>query len=200
MSLTLVHSPQTRSTRILWLLEELGAPYDIRYVTITRQDGAGGPDPDNPHPDKKVPALIDGGVLITESVAIIQYLCDKFPAAGLAPAIGDPQRGPYLSWLAYYAGTVEPVNMLGFVGVAETPQVARGIGSKAKVDQRISDALADQPYLLGEAFSSADLLYANAGMWFRQLLPPGDHVDAWIARCAARPALARSMAKDAKPA
>jgi glutathione S-transferase len=184
----------------LWLLEELGAPYDMRFVTISRQDGSGGPDENNPHPNKKVPALIDDGVVIFESIAIIQYLCDKFPKAGLAPQIGDAKRGPYLSWLAYYAGVMEPVNMLGFVGVESTPAIERGIGAKAQVDAFIAAALDRGPYLLGDQFSAVDLLYSNAGMWFRALLPPGAAIDAYIARCQERPALARSMAKDQPPA
>jgi glutathione S-transferase len=200
MSLTLIHSPQTRSSRILWLLEEIGAPYDIRYVTIARQDGSGGPDANNPHPDGKVPALLDDGVLVTESVAIIQYLTDKFPTAGIAPPIGAPTRGKYLEWLAYYAGVMEPVNMLGFIGVPETPQTIRAFGAKARVDARIGDALKKHPYMLGETFSAVDLLYVSGAMWFRQLLPAGAHIDAWIAGCAARPAFARADAKDAKPA
>jgi glutathione S-transferase len=99
--LTLHHAPQSRSSRIVWLLEELGAPYQLKITDIPRMDGSGAPDPTNPHPDKKVPALVDDGVLVTESIAIVQYLIDKFPAAGLGPAIGDPLRGPYLTWLAY---------------------------------------------------------------------------------------------------
>jgi glutathione S-transferase len=197
--LTLFHSPQSRSTRMLWLLEELGLPHDVRYVTIARQDGSGGPDPINPHPDKKVPALLDDGALVTESTAILLHLADKAPAAGLAPPIGDPRRGPYLGWVCWYAAVMEPVNMLGFMGVPETPQITRGMGSKTRVDQRISDALAGQDYLLGDRFSAADLLYADAGSWFRGLLPPGARVDGWIDRCTARPARARALAKDAAP-
>src|SRR2546430_17250591 len=106
--LTLYHAPKSRSSRIVWLLEELAAPYTLRIADIPRMDGTGAPDPANPHPDKKVPALVDDGVLITESIAIVQYLTDQFPAAGLGPRIGDPHRGPYLSWLAHYAGGLEP--------------------------------------------------------------------------------------------
>src|SRR5262245_16832534 len=97
--LTLHHAPRTRSSRIVWLLEELEAPYQIQYTTIARADGSGGPDAANPHPDKKVPALVHDGALITESAAIILYLTDLFPEAGLGPRVGDRQRGPYLSWL-----------------------------------------------------------------------------------------------------
>jgi glutathione S-transferase len=99
--LTLHHAPQSRSSRILWLLEELGADYDIVYTNIPRMDGSGGPDPANPHPDKKVPALVHDGRLVTESVAIALYLTDLFPKAGMGPAVGGPDRGAYLTWLAY---------------------------------------------------------------------------------------------------
>src|SRR5262245_66236261 len=79
--LTLHHAPQSRSSRILWLLEEVGATYQIALTNIPRPDGSGASDPKNPHPDKKVPALVDDGVLVTESAAIVLYLTDKFPAA-----------------------------------------------------------------------------------------------------------------------
>ena len=69
---TLFHAPRSRSSRIIWLLEELGADYELRITDIPRQDGTGAADPANPHPDKKVPALVDDGVLITESIAIVQ--------------------------------------------------------------------------------------------------------------------------------
>ena len=67
--LTLIHAPQSRSSRIIWLLEELGAEYDIRYVSIRRWDGSGGPDENNPHPHNQVPALLHNGALVTESTA-----------------------------------------------------------------------------------------------------------------------------------
>ena len=88
--LTLFHAPRSRSTRIVWLLEELGSPYELRYVTIRYMDNSGaGPDPANPHPDKKVPALLHDGVLVTESAAVATYLGDLMTAAGLAPHLGD---------------------------------------------------------------------------------------------------------------
>src|SRR5437773_9857024 len=117
--LKLFHAPQSRSSRIVWLLEELGADYEIAYMNIPRMDGSGGSDPSNPHPYKKVPALIHDGALITESIAIILYLTDLHPEAKLGPRIGDPKRGPYLPWLAYYAGVVEPVVTLDFCKLGE---------------------------------------------------------------------------------
>ena len=92
--LTLVHAPRSRSTRFLWLLEEIGTPYDVMKVDIRRTGGpsagSGARDPSNPHPHGQVPALLDDGVLVHESAAIALYLTDKFPEAGLGPAPGDP--------------------------------------------------------------------------------------------------------------
>lgn len=194
--LTLFHAPQSRSSRIVWLLEELGADYALKITTIPRLDGTGGPDPANPHPDKKVPALVDDGVLITESIAIVQYLTDKFPAADLGPPIGDAKRGPYLSWLAYYAGVIEPVVNLEFAGLADNAAMQRTFRDRAAMDRHILTALEAGPYLLGEKFSSADVLIASMGHFARQMLPAGAVVDAYLERCNSRPALARASAKD----
>ena len=77
--LTLVHAPRSRSSRFLWLLEEIGEPYDIQYVEIRRSDGSGALDPANPHPHGKVPVLKDGASMVFEQTAIALYLADKFP-------------------------------------------------------------------------------------------------------------------------
>lgn len=194
--LTLHHAPQSRSSRILWLLEELGAPYEIKLTNIPRMDGSGGADANNPHPDKKVPALVHDGAVVTESIAIIQYLTDLFPEAGLAPKIGDPLRGAYLTWLAYYAGVMEPVLNLEFNGLKDHAGMRRTFTSRAAVDQRITEALKAGPYLLGERFSAVDVLIASMGQWARQMLPAGALMDEYLSRCGSRPAVARAMAKE----
>lgn len=194
--LTLFHAPQSRSSRILWLLEELGAEYQVRITDIPRLDGSGAPDPRNPHPDKKVPALIDDGELVTESSAIVQYLTDKFPAAGLAPAISEPKRGAYLSWLAYYAGVVEPVVVLDLAGLGNNAALQRTFRDRATMGRRVVEAIDRGPFLLGERFSGADILIASLGQFARAMLPPGNPVDSSLDRCNARPALARAHARD----
>ena len=92
--LTLYHAPRSRSSRIIWLLEELGADYEIRYVEIPRMDGSGQPDASNPHPDKKVPALVHGDVLVTESAAVCLYLTDLHPDAGIGPGSATRSADP----------------------------------------------------------------------------------------------------------
>ena len=194
--LTLYHAPQSRSSRIIWLLEELGADYTLTITDIPRLDGSGAADPANPHPDKKVPALVDDGALVTESSAIVLYLTDKFPAADLGPRPGDPKRGPYLSWLAYYSGVIEPVVVLANAGLGDNPALQRTFRDRAALDRRILAALDPGPYVLGEKFSGADILVASLGHFMRAMLPANAAVDAYLARCNARPALARALAKD----
>lgn len=195
--ITLYHAPRSRSSRLVWLLEELGAPYQIKITNIPRMDGSGASDPANPHPDKKVPALVHDNHLVTESAAIILYLTDLFPDAGVGPKIGDPLRGPYLTWLAYYAGVIEPTISLEFGGLTDHPAVQRGFSPRATIDRRVSEALSAGPYILGERFSGADILIASMGQWARKMLPAGAVVDEYLSRCAARPAMARALAKDA---
>ena len=92
--LTLFHSPQSRSSAIVALIEEMGIQdwVEIREVTIPRMDGSGGRDPANPHPDGKVPALVHDGQVITERAAIILHLTSLFPDSGMAPKVGTPSR------------------------------------------------------------------------------------------------------------
>ena len=197
--LTLFHTPRSRSSRIIWLLEELGTDYRIRYVDIPRMDGSGRADAANPHPDKKVPALAHGDALVTESAAICLYLTDLHPEAGIGPVVGDPKRGSYLTWLAYYAGVIEPVVTIEFAELGTHPMLARTFRGLKEMHQRVLVALESSPFLLGRSFSAADVLLGSLGHFARRLLPAGDPVDAYLARMNARPALARAMEKDARP-
>lgn len=191
--LTLFHAPRSRSTRFLWLLEELGAPYEVRTVDIYRSFGnTGARDPANPHPHGQVPALLDDGVLITESAAIALYLTDKFPGAGLGPTVGDPLRGPYLSWLAYYAGVLEP----SVVNLWKQRQDDEDKKTYNTLDDRLRTTLESSPWLLGDHFSAADILFISLLQFARQMLPPHAVYDDWLARASTRPALARALAKD----
>jgi glutathione S-transferase len=198
--LTLYHSPQSRSTRILWLLEEAGADYRIEYVTIPRMDGSGGPDPKNPHPEKKVPYLVHDGEGVWESAAIALYIGDLYPKAGLAPQPGEKGRGTYVSWLFYYAGVIEPVVHFLFLGLGDHEGLKRTFRGKAEMDARILGALKAHDYIAGDAFSAADILINGLGQFARDMLPEGAIVDAYLERCSKRPALARAIEKDAIPA
>jgi glutathione S-transferase len=190
------HHPRTRSTRFIFLLEELGAPYEIVPIaSIRKPDGGGGIDPANPHPHGKSPALTDGNTMVFESAAIALYLTDKFPAAGLGPVIGDPLRGAYLSWLAYYAGEMEPAWMSQFMKW----EIPRGTAGWVPVDEImtfINATLARGPYLLGEKFSAADILVGTTFAMFlgTPLLAKTDLLEAYVKRVTERPAWAKAKA------
>jgi glutathione S-transferase len=196
--ITLYHRPQTRATRFIVLLEELGAPYTIRTVTLRQRDGSGGPDPANPHPHGKVPAISDDGVVVFESPAIALYLTDKFPQNRLGPLVGDPLRGPYLSWLAYYGGEFEPAFMCKFMKI-EAPRPTAGWASLEEVIPAILARLERGPYLLGDTFTAVDVLYGSSFALFGKsdMLPKSPLIEAYARRFTDRPAVARAMAKEA---
>ena len=195
--ITLFHRPKTRSTRFIFLLEELATPYQIRLVTTRTRDGSGAPDPANPHPHGKVPAIADDGVMVFESPAIALYLTDKFPKNQLGPLVGEPRRGAYLSWLSYYAGVLEPALMCKFMNF-EVPRVTAGWVPLEEAITWVLQTLAAGPFLLGERFSAADVLYGTTFAMFAQspVLPKSAVIDAYVNRILARPAYARAQARD----
>ena len=193
--LTLIHAPKSRSSRILWLLEELGANYDVHYVDIRRGNGTGARDPANPHPAGQVPAILHDGALVSESSAVVLYLTDLFPQSEMGRPIGHPERAAYLTWLAYYAGVVEPSVTARSVKMAE-PGTPFGKQFE-ELTARLEATLSKQDYLLGDTVSGADILFASVMQWAASLMPDLDVLRAHAARVGARPALARGLARDA---
>ena len=197
--LTLYHSPHSRSSRVLWLLEELGgkAEIDVRTVTIPRVDGSGGRDSANPHPEGKVPLLVHDGVEIWETAAILTYLTDLYPEAGLGVPVGHPDRGRFLSWMSWYGSVMEPVLILAAAGI-EHPYFTASLRGVPEVNARLSNALKDRPFLMGDTFTVADLICQSPYAWFREALPEFPDIQAWFERCQARPANQRAVARDAE--
>ena len=161
--LTLHHSPHTRSTGALILLEELGAPYRLNLLNMKageqRQAAYLAINPMG-----KVPALTHGDALITEQVAVFLYLADLFPRCGLAPAIGDALRGPYLRWMAFYGSCFEPALVDRSQKHTPPPSMAP-YGDYDTTLKTLTDQLARGTWLLGERFSAADVLWGTALSW-----------------------------------
>jgi glutathione S-transferase len=196
--ITLYHFPRTRSSRFIFLLEELGTPYEIyRIQKLRRPDGSGGIDPENPHPHGKSPALKDGDTLVWESSAIALYLTDKFPQNGIGPVVGDPLRGAYVSWLAWYAGVMEPAFMSAYMKW-EIPTGTAGWVKSDEVMRFINATLEKGPYLLGEKFSAVDILIGTSLKMFMgsPLLEKTDLLEAYAKRVTDRPAFARAQARE----
>ena len=195
--ITLFHAPKSRSSRFIFLLEELGAPYEIKIVNIRRGDGSGALDAANPHPHGKVPAIRHKGETVFESPAIVAYLADTFPDAGLAPPPGEAGRGAYLTMLAYYGDVLEPAFVSKFLKVS----VPRGTAGWVEVDEAmafIDKTLTAHPYIAGDKFTGADILYATTFGMFAQnpMMPKLASIDAYVKRVLERPAYARAQARD----
>lgn len=195
--LTFYHSPQSRSFSILWLLEELGQPYEMEIVDIRAQ---GGP-PESYRaiqPHKKVPAIVHDGTTVTERAAICLYLTEQFPDAGLAPAVGDADRAAFLTSLVYTDAVLDPIIA---TSVHKFQYEARGFsfGSHADTVATLAKRLGEHPYAAGERFTAADT-QLGAGIHFGMnivgVLPHLPVFEAYMGRMMERPGLQRTLQKD----
>lgn len=195
--LTLYHIAPSRSSTVLWMLEEVGVPYDVHLLSMQNGDNRK-PDYLAVNPMGKVPALRHGAVVITEVGAILEYLADAFPAAKLAPPIGDPRRGPYLKWQHFRVGVIEAAFMDKLLQRPEAPKSAVGYGDFDTAMEVLAAGLQPGPWLLGDMFSAADVGIGAALNWASMMkaLPAKPAFAAYIAHCTARPAFQRAMAKD----
>jgi glutathione S-transferase len=197
--ITLVHAPRSRSTAFLWLLEEIGEPYQLQYVSIRRGDGSGSLDASNPHPHGKVPVVMNDATVIFEQSAIALYLADRYPHANLGPRVDDPARGNFLTLLSYYSGVVEPAFTSKFLGVA-VPRGTAGWVDSDEVMDFLNARLGSHPYMVGEKFTAADVLYASAfALFMNSPLLEGkrtQQLQDYVARCVSRPARAQAASKD----
>jgi glutathione S-transferase len=196
---TLYHSPNTRSSGALILLEELGVPYDLHVLNMKAGEQRGAAYL-VVNPMGKVPAVKHGDAVITEQGAVFIYLADLYPEAGLAPAIGDPLRGPYLRWLVYYGSSFEPAVVDRAMKRDAASAAMSPYGDYDTMLKTLTDQLAKGPYLLGERFTAADVLWGNALGWTTRfkIVPELPVIMDYVARVGARPAVARARAKDAE--
>jgi glutathione S-transferase len=201
--LTLYHSPQSRSIRPRWLLEELGVPCEVKLVSLAAGDQKK-PEYLKLNPNGTVPTLVDGDLVLWESAAICQYLADKYPEKRLAPPVGTPERGKYYQWIHYAMSGIEPPAVTVFMHTMQLPEAERVPalvdGAKAqlgRVIRVVDDALAGREWILGSQFSAADVMVGSTLVWCQMMGLIGDqyaNVPGYLARCAARPALQRASA------
>lgn len=158
--ITLYHAPFSRSVRVLWLLEELALPYDLRLLPpiatttpFTQETPTG-----------KVPTIEDDGLVMFESIAIMEYLLDRYAEGRLAPARSDPAWGRFLQWMHYSESTAFPP--LGYIArhsfaLPESERSAESVRENRQLAARVlavpERALADSTYFLGDDFTAADI-------------------------------------------
>src|SRR6267154_4087351 len=195
--ITLYHCPQTRSASIVWLLEELEAPYQTKVVDFRRMDGSGTRDATNPHPHGKVPALVDGNETVFESSAIALFLTDKYRTKKLGPAVGEPTRGEYLSWLAYRPGVMEPALISRRFEIKHVFG-AMGWAPADEVEEVLNGHMASRQYFLGDTFSALDILLGGGlhFMMMAKMIKATPVLTAYAARITDRPAYRKMMETD----
>lgn len=198
MDITLYHMPGSRSLRPLWLLEELGQPYQLVPVDLFAGDGET-PEYKAIHPLGQVPAMRVDGDIMLESAAICHWLTDQFPQAGLAPDMNDRERKQYEQWMSYSQATLEPNPWLMVLHSYILPEhqrkpdiVAWAREALQPVLVALNDALLGRDYLLGERFSTADIMVGTTLMWMSDEITRYPELLAYVQRLRERPAYQRA--------
>jgi glutathione S-transferase len=197
--LTFYTHPMSRGRIVRWMLEEVGAPYEtvlLDYGTTMKA-----PDYLAINPMGKVPAIRHDDRVVTEAAAICAYLADAFPEAGLAPAPGSSDRGPYYRWLFYAAGPAEAAiidRALGITTIPDDKRMMVGYGDYDQVVDVLEKQCAENDYAAGDTFSAADVILGSQIGWGTQFgtLPKRPSFDAYLGRIMSRPAAIRAREID----
>ncbi len=182
----LYFNPQSRAVIAKWMLDECGLAYETVPIDFTKREHKS-PEFLKINPAGKLPALVDGDTKVFEGAAICLYLADKFSEANLAPKIGAPERGRYLSLMVYSTSQLEPA-MGDFLLKVET-LAQRGWTDFETTKDVIEGELGDGPYLFGDWFTAADIMIGSMFIWKRIWGSPPDRakLEAYVDRLLARP-------------
>lgn len=195
------HLNESRSQRILWLLEELGLPYEIVQHTRDPQTRLAPPSLTDVHPLGKSPVIEDAGQVVIESGAIIDYVIRRHAEGRLAPDPAGADYDLYQQWLHYAEGSAMLPLMLnmyvGRLGEAGAPLHPRIQGEIANHLAFVNDHLAGREYFVGEALTGADIQMSFVPEVAKAMgkLPEYPHMAAWIERMHARPAWKAALDK-----
>lgn len=196
MSIVLHHHPFSRAANVVWMLEEVGAPYELRWVDIMK-GGQKSADFVAINPMGKLPTLVDGDVVVTESAAIGVYLADRYAYGKLSPKVDDPKRGTFLRWSFFAPGVIEPAAMAK-AGTWSLKESQVGWGNYNDVIKTMESAIAGKDFLLGDTFSMADVIFGGTlrYMLMVKMIEESPTFKAYSERLAARPALQRADARN----
>lgn len=196
----LYYNPESRASVARWMLEEVGADYELVPVDIQAGENRT-PDFLVVNPMGKLPTLIlPDGTVMTETAAILAQLADSFPAAGLAPALGTGERATYYRWLFFGPSCLEPAGIDAMMrkGSEPLPKMALGWGSYDDVIDTLEGQLAKAPYVTGETFTAADLALGATLWWLSMFGAPrlaeSEAIKGFVARATGREAFRRSQA------
>lgn len=196
MSISLFYHPYSRAAGTLWALEEAGVSYEFKLIDIMKGEQKSEPLVSK-NPMGKLPTLMDGDVVVSESAAIALYLADRYAPGRLAPALDDPRRGTYLRWAFFAPSVIEPAVMAKGEGWT-VKEVSAGWGTYASMITAAESAIAGKQFVLGDDFSMADVVFGGILRFmidFKQI-EPTPVFSAYVERLNARPASQRAEARN----
>ncbi len=196
--ITLYYHPFSRAATGIWMLEEVGQPYEVRFVDLTkgehkREELVGH------NTMGKIPVLVDGDAVVSETAAIGMYLADRYAPGTLAPALDDPRRGAYYRWCVFGASVVEPSCMAETSGW-EYREGSAGFGNHGSMLGTLERAVSGATWLLGEQFTMADVILGATMMYLMRfnMLEERESFKAYAERLSARPAAITANAYNTK--
>jgi glutathione S-transferase len=191
----LYHVPNTRSNRVLWLLEEIGAPYDLTLMT---PDERRGEDHVSRHPLGRVPVIEDDDGFVFESLAILLHIADLHPDTGLIPPVGSHDRALVYQWSVFGMTELEPAVLEVFVArrKEDEERIEAAVETFREAAAVVEDTLDDGEYLVGSRFSVADLVCGAVLLFARRAELTGGfpRIAGYLERLEARPARERANA------
>lgn len=195
--ITLYYHPYSRAAATVWTLEEVGQPYELRYVDIMKGEQKAA-EILAKNPMGKLPTLTDGDVVVTENAAIALYLADRYAYGRLAPAVDDPKRAAYLRWSLFAPSVIEP-GLTARMSKWEFKPGQVGWGTHEAMLDAMESALAGRDFILGDTFSIADVIFGGTVRFMLNfgMLEKRPSFVAYSERLAQRPALQRSEARNA---
>jgi glutathione S-transferase len=196
MTTTLYYHPYSRASNVIWMLEEVGCPYTIKFVDI-RKGEQKAPEVVALNPMGKLPILVDGTAVVTESAAIGLYLADRYAAGVLAPPLDDPRRGAYLRWSLFAPSVIEP-GAMAKAASWDFQSGSVGWGTYEAMMASINRALDGKQFVTGDQFSMADIIFGGTLRYMVsfKMLEPTPSIAEYIARLDGRPAYQRATAKN----
>jgi len=196
MSIVLYHHPFSRAAGVVWPLEEVGVPYELRYVDIMKGDQKGA-DVVSKNPMGKLPTLTDGDMVVTEAAAITLYLGDRYGYGTLAPKVDDPKRATYLRWSLFAPSVIEP-GATAKLNKWEAKPSQVGWGTYEAMLAAMRSAIEGRDYILGDTFSMADVVFGGTLRFMLQfgMIEKDPLFVSYVDRLGARPALQRADAKN----
>lgn len=193
--------PHSRGVTVSWMLAECGQAHDITPLHYRTEMKSAGYLALNPA--GKVPTLVHGDAVISETAAIVAYLADLHPEKQLAPAIESPLRGEYYKWLFIICNQFEPAmtDIMYQIDITDEMRFALGHPELTVLEKQVTDVLSKQPYLLGAEFSAVDMMLAALLAWgsqYKQIMVLNDTLSQYLQKLMARPAFIEAQALNAE--